>query len=64
MALDRILYRVLPTSGSLAFGAVGGKPPTAADNDLETAWCVQAETANDEFGSPGAANESCEEPIL
>lgn len=61
--LDRILYRVLPTSGSLAFGAVAGKPPTATDNDLETAWCVQGQSPSDEFGSPSAANASCEEPI-
>ena len=60
--IDRLLYRVLPTTGSLAFGAVGNTAPTAADNDLETAWCVQTATPTGTLGSPGAANQACEEP--
>jgi hypothetical protein len=45
--IDRVVYRALPATGSLAFD--GGRVPDARANDDERAWCADASGT----GSPG-----------
>lgn len=53
--IDRVIYRDLPSKGTLSFdGSVD--PPTAEANDDETAWC-QDDNGETEFGTPGTPGE-------
>lgn len=59
LRVDRVLVRGLPASGTLFWPG----PPSAADNDDGTAWCVDdftvENTGTGVKGTPGAANPDC-----
>jgi hypothetical protein len=63
LEVDRAIYRNLPSTGT--FGIDGAiDPPTADDNDDETAWCVDdeadANSATDGIrGTPQERNREC-----
>ena len=54
--LDRVIYRTLPTAGSLGFD--GGKTLDAASNDTEGAWCADGQ-GDGKPGTPLARNRPC-----
>lgn len=56
LTLDRVVYRSLPTSGSLGFD--GGRTLDAAANDTESAWCADA-MGDGRPGTPLMRNRPC-----
>jgi hypothetical protein len=54
--IDRVIYRSLPSQGSLSYD--GAKTPDATGNDDESAWCTDATGAGFP-GTPQQRNHPC-----